>query len=82
MTQFQTNALGEQIYLRIKQEIFDFYLLPHDRFTETQIAERYQVSRTPVRDALCPGSRPAPAGTLAGRLCAALSPSDEKLTFR
>lgn len=52
MTQFQTNALGEQIYLRIKQEIFDFYLLPHDRFTETQIAERYQVSRTPVRDAL------------------------------
>ena len=43
MTQFQTNALGEQIYLRIKQEIFDFYLLPHDRFTETQIAERYQV---------------------------------------
>jgi DNA-binding GntR family transcriptional regulator len=52
MTQFQTNALGEQIYLRIKQEIFDFYLLPHDRFTETQIAERYKVSRTPVRDAL------------------------------
>ncbi|WP_313552435.1 GntR family transcriptional regulator [Pseudomonas sp.] len=52
MTQFQSNALAEQIYIRIKQEIFDFYLLPHDRFTETQLAERYQVSRTPVRDAL------------------------------
>lgn len=48
----QSNALAEQIYYQLKQEIFDFYLLPHDRFTETQIAERYQVSRTPVRDAL------------------------------
>ncbi|MFC3608021.1 GntR family transcriptional regulator [Stutzerimonas tarimensis] len=52
MAQIQSNALAEQIYARIKQEIFDFYLLPHDRFTETQIADRYQVSRTPVRDAL------------------------------
>jgi DNA-binding GntR family transcriptional regulator len=52
MAQIHCNALAEQIYLRLKQEIFDFYLLPHDRFTETQIAERYQVSRTPVRDAL------------------------------
>ncbi len=48
----QSNALAEQIYHKVKQDIFDFYLLPHDRFTETQIAERYAVSRTPVRDAL------------------------------
>ena len=48
----QSNALAEHIYHKIKQDIFDFYLLPHDRFTETQIAERYAVSRTPVRDAL------------------------------
>ncbi|KGS12098.1 GntR family transcriptional regulator, partial [Pseudomonas coronafaciens] len=47
-----TNALAEDVYRRLKQEIFDFYLLPYDRFTETQLADRYQVSRTPVRDAL------------------------------
>ncbi|KEZ68421.1 GntR family transcriptional regulator, partial [Pseudomonas syringae pv. syringae FF5] len=47
-----TNALAEDVYRRLKQEIFDFYLLPCDRFTETQLADRYQVSRTPVRDAL------------------------------
>ncbi|EFW79095.1 GntR family transcriptional regulator [Pseudomonas savastanoi] len=47
-----TNALAEDFYRRLKQEIFDFYLLPYDRFTETQLADRYQVSRTPVRDAL------------------------------
>lgn len=46
------NALAEDVYRRLKQEIFDFYLLPSDRFTETQLADRYQVSRTPVRDAL------------------------------
>lgn len=47
-----SNALAEDVYRRLKQEIFDFYLLPYDRFTETQLADRYQVSRTPVRDAL------------------------------
>lgn len=47
-----TNALAEDVYRRLKREIFDFYLLPYDRFTETQLADRYQVSRTPVRDAL------------------------------
>ncbi|MCD5996183.1 GntR family transcriptional regulator [Pseudomonas sp. CDFA 602] len=47
-----TNALAEDVYRRLKQEIFDFYLLPYDRFTETQLADRYQVSRTPIRDAL------------------------------
>lgn len=52
MAQPQAASLADQVYLRVKQEIFDFYLLPHDRFSENQIAERYQVSRTPVRDAL------------------------------
>ncbi|MBC9742024.1 GntR family transcriptional regulator [Pseudomonas syringae pv. syringae] len=51
-SQNTTNALAEDVYRRLKQEIFDFYLLPYDRFTETQLADRYQVSRTPVRDAL------------------------------
>ncbi len=46
------NPLAEQVYLRVKDEIFDFHLLPGDRFTETDLADRLGVSRTPVRDAL------------------------------
>ena len=44
--------MAQQIYLRLKQEISDYQLLPHDRFSETELASRYEVSRTPVRDAL------------------------------
>lgn len=46
------NALAEQVYNRIKDDIFSFRLLPGDRFTETEMAQRCGVSRTPVRDAL------------------------------
>lgn len=46
------NALAESVYQRLKGEIFSFHLLPGDRFTESQVAARYSVSRTPVRDAL------------------------------
>jgi DNA-binding GntR family transcriptional regulator len=46
------NALAEKVYQRVKSEIWDFRLLPGDRFTETEMADRYGVSRTPVRDAL------------------------------
>ncbi len=48
----QANRLAETVYAKIKTEIFDFRLLPGDRFTETELAERFAVSRTPVRDAL------------------------------
>lgn len=46
------TPLAETVYARIKAELFDFRLLPGDRFTETELAERLNVSRTPVRDAL------------------------------
>ncbi|MCH9827241.1 MAG: GntR family transcriptional regulator [Gammaproteobacteria bacterium] len=48
----QTNPLAEQVYTKVKQAIFDFELLPGDRFTENELAEQHGVSRTPVRDAL------------------------------
>ncbi|MDP3293359.1 MAG: GntR family transcriptional regulator [Nevskia sp.] len=52
MAQQPANPLAEQVYIRIKDEIFDFHLLPGDRFTETDLSLRLGVSRTPVRDAL------------------------------
>lgn len=44
--------LAAQVYERIKAEIFDFRLLPGERFSEGEIAARMNVSRTPVREAL------------------------------
>ncbi|WJV53060.1 GntR family transcriptional regulator [Prodigiosinella aquatilis] len=46
------TVLAEQIYQQLKQDIFDFRLLPGDRFTESELAQRMSVSRTPVRQAL------------------------------
>ena len=46
------DNLAERAYLQIKQDIFDFRLLPGDRFTESEVATRVQASRTPVREAL------------------------------
>jgi DNA-binding GntR family transcriptional regulator len=47
-----TRSRAVTVYDRIKGDIFDFSLLPGDRFTETEVAERAGVSRTPVREAL------------------------------
>lgn len=44
--------LSDAVYVAIKQDIFDYRLLPGDRFTEGEVAARLKVSRTPVRDAL------------------------------
>jgi len=46
------NNLATQIYARLKADIFDFRLLPGDKFSEGDVAARMQVSRTPVRQAL------------------------------
>jgi DNA-binding GntR family transcriptional regulator len=45
-------SLAEGVYRQLKQDIFDFRLLPGDRFTESEVAVRLRVSRTPVREAL------------------------------
>ncbi|MFC0139193.1 GntR family transcriptional regulator [Erwinia mallotivora] len=46
------EALAEKVYQTIKNDIFDFRLMPGDRFSESEMAERMAVSRTPVRQAL------------------------------
>jgi DNA-binding GntR family transcriptional regulator len=46
------DNLAERIYQQLKEDIFAFRLLPGDRFSEGEVAERVQASRTPVRQAL------------------------------
>ena len=47
-----STTLAERAYAQIKQLIFDFHLLPGDRFSEADLTQRVQVSRTPLRQAL------------------------------
>ena len=46
------ESLAERIYLQLKEDIFGFRLLPGDRFSEGEVAQRVGASRTPVRQAL------------------------------
>ena len=44
--------LADSVYDQLKSELFEFRLLPGDRSTEGEVAERTGASRTPVRQAL------------------------------
>ncbi len=44
--------LAASVYEQLRSELFDFRLLPGDRFSEVEVAERTGASRTPVRQAL------------------------------
>ncbi|MDH1265061.1 GntR family transcriptional regulator [Pseudomonas sp. GD03944] len=46
------DNLSERVYQQLKDDIFEFRLLPGDRFSEGEIATRTATSRTPVRQAL------------------------------
>ncbi|WP_457425507.1 GntR family transcriptional regulator [Roseateles sp. P5_E7] len=48
----EAASLTDQAYARLKQMIFDFQLMPGDRVSETELAQRVAVSRTPLRAAL------------------------------
>ena len=44
--------LSEDAYQQIKRALDNFLLIPGDRFTEAQLCEQLQISRTPIRQAL------------------------------
>lgn len=46
------TRLADTVYQNLREDIYAFRLLPGDRFAENDVAERLQVSRTPVREAL------------------------------
>ena len=50
--QQQASLRGEFVYTRLRGDIRSGALVPGSRLRETEIAERLQVSRTPVREAL------------------------------
>ncbi|MET3506682.1 GntR family transcriptional regulator [Halalkalibacter oceani] len=48
----KTNTKAEVVYHRLKQKIISFKLLPGEMINENRVAELFNVSRTPVREAL------------------------------
>lgn len=52
MTKAKSVKLAERIYHALKNDIFDFRLMPGAHFSESDICERMSASRTPVRQAL------------------------------
>ena len=51
-TRANPDSLAERVYQQLKDDIFAFRLLPGSRFSEGEIAQRMEASRTPVRLAL------------------------------
>lgn len=52
VTSDERHSRADLVYDRLKQDIAEFRLVPGDRFTENSVAQRLNVSRTPVRQAL------------------------------
>lgn len=48
----RTLSLTEQVYSRLRGEILSCQLAPGQEISESELAERFQVSKTPVREAL------------------------------
>lgn len=46
------NSLNDQTYERLKRDIMTLALMPGEPVSAAKIAERYEVSRTPAREAL------------------------------
>lgn len=48
----KNQALNQQIYTLLKQEILHHQLQPGERIVDAQVAARLGVSRTPAREAI------------------------------
>ena len=48
----ERSTLGESVYEKIKEDLFEFRMAPGQRYSEQELADRFGVSRTPLRLAL------------------------------
>jgi len=48
----EKSSLAESVYRRIRDDIYDFRMMPGQRYSESELANRFGVSRTPLRLAL------------------------------
>jgi DNA-binding GntR family transcriptional regulator len=48
----EKSTLSQEVYARLKQDIFDFRMPPGQRYSEHELAATLEVSRTPLRLAL------------------------------
>lgn len=46
------NAVAQNIYVKLRSMILNFEIQPNSRLTETELAAYFNVSRTPIREAL------------------------------
>jgi GntR family transcriptional regulator, rspAB operon transcriptional repressor len=46
------STLAEDVYVRLKRQIISLEIQPGDALTEGELAKRYAISKTPVREAL------------------------------
>lgn len=46
------EPLSQAVYRRLREDVLSGVLRPNERLVETELSELYEVSRTPVRDAL------------------------------
>lgn len=47
-----TVTIGDQVYKALRREIIEMRIKPGEKLSEVQVAERFNVSRAPVRDAI------------------------------
>ncbi|RFA30948.1 GntR family transcriptional regulator [Alkalilimnicola ehrlichii] len=46
------ESIADRVYEALKDDIFEFRLIPGDKFSESDVGTRLDASRTPVREAL------------------------------
>jgi len=51
-TAYPNDHLARIVYDGVKEDLFEFRLMPGERFSENDLATQFHVSRTPVREAL------------------------------
>jgi GntR family transcriptional regulator, rspAB operon transcriptional repressor len=47
-----TMTIGDQVYKALRLEIMEMRIKPGEKLSEVQLAQRFNVSRAPVRDAI------------------------------